>query len=74
MCLSPHADADIIEHLNEFWDIEKVEGLCPEAQEAQEYVAKLPKLFRSLAKRQAKAFSKSPREPREWEWLNGRVL
>jgi len=66
--------ASIIGHLNEFWKIEEVTGLCPEAQEAQEYLAKLPRRFTKLAERQEKTLAKTPREPREWAWLNGRVL
>jgi len=66
--------AEIISHLNDFWQIEHVTGLSPEAQEAQEYVCKLPKRFTKLAQRQQKSFDKQPREPRPWSWLNGRVL
>jgi acyl-[acyl-carrier-protein] desaturase len=64
--------ADIIEHLNEFWQIEKVTGLGPEAQEAQEYLGKLPVRFRKLANRQQKQLQKTPREVRPWPWINGR--
>ncbi|KAL3893282.1 MAG: hypothetical protein SGPRY_014338, partial [Prymnesium sp.] len=68
------ADAEIIQHLNDLWKIEHATGLSPEAQEAQEYLCKLPKRFTKLAERQQKTLSKHPREPREWSWLNGRVL
>ena len=66
--------AEIMEHLNGFWQVDQLTGLSPEAQEAQEYLCKLPNRFRKLAQRQQKAFDKAPREPREWAWLNGRVL
>ena len=66
--------ADIIEHLNDFWQIETVTGLGPEAQEAQEYLAKLPVRFRKLAQRQQKSLAKTAREPRPWPWLNDRVI
>ena len=66
--------ADIIEHLNDFWKIDQVTGLTPEAEEAQEYLMKLPVRFTKLAQRQQKAFDKAPREPRPWAWLNGREL
>ena len=64
--------ADIIEHLNDFWKIETVTGLGPEAQEAQEYLGKLPLRFRKLAKRQQKQLQKTPREVRPWPWINMR--
>jgi len=66
--------AEIIEHLNDFWKIDQVTGLTPEAEEAQEYLMKLPVRFTKLAQRQQKAFDKAPREPRPWAWLNGREL
>ena len=66
--------ADIIEHLNDFWQIETVTGLGPEAQEAQEYLAKLPVRFRKLAQRQQKSLAKTAREPRPWPWLNDRLV
>jgi acyl-[acyl-carrier-protein] desaturase len=66
--------ADIIEHLNDFWKIETVTGLGPEAQEAQEYLGKLPVRFRKLAQRQQRTLSKTAREPRPWPWLNNREL
>jgi len=78
LCSPPNpsspADASIMEHLNELWKIEHVTGLSPEAQEAQEFLARLPARFRKLAERQEKAFARTPREPREWSWLHGRVL
>ena len=66
--------AEIIEHLNEFWKIGEVTGLTPEAEEAQEHLMKLPARFNKLAQRQAKSLAKKPREPKEWAWLNGRVV
>jgi len=66
--------ASIIEHLNDFWKIESITGLSAEAQEAQEYVCKLPNRFTKLAQRQEKALAKTPRVPRPWPWLNGREL
>ena len=66
--------ADIIEHLNDFWQIEKVTGLGPEAQEAQEYLGKLPVRFRKLANRQQKQLAKTPRQVRPWPWINGREV
>jgi len=66
--------ADIIEHLNDFWQIETVTGLGPEAAEAQEYLAKLPVRFRKLAQRQQKSLAKTAREPRPWPWLNDRLV
>ena len=47
---------------------------APEAEEAQEYLMKLPVRFNKLAQRQAKSLAKKPREPKEWAWLNGRVV
>jgi acyl-[acyl-carrier-protein] desaturase len=66
--------AEIIEHLNDFWKIDQVTGLTPEAEEAQEYLMKLPVRFTKLAQRQQKSLDKAPREPRPWAWLNGREL
>jgi len=66
--------AEIMEHLNEFWKIGEVTGLTPEAEEAQEYLMKLPTRFNKLALRQAKSLAKKPRAPKEWAWINGRVI
>ena len=52
----------------------QVTGLTPEAEEAQEHLMKLPARFNKLAQRQAKSLAKKPREPKEWAWLNGRVV
>ena len=52
----------------------QVTGLTPEAEEAQEYLMKLPTRFNKLAQRQAKSLAKKPREPKEWAWINGRVI
>ena len=52
----------------------QVTGLTPEAEEAQEYLMKLPVRFTKLAQRQQKSLDKAPREPRPWAWLNGREL
>ena len=43
-------------------------------EEAQEYLMKLPTRFNKLAQRQAKSLAKKPREPKEWAWINGRVI
>jgi len=64
--------AEIITHLNDFWQIDQVTGLCPEAQEAQEYLMKLPNRFTKLAQRQEKSLAKSPRVARPWAWLHNR--
>ena len=66
--------ADIITHLNDFWQIDQVTGLCPEAQEAQEYLMKLPNRFTKLAQRQEKSLAKTPRVPRPWPWLHNRPV
>tara|TARA_B100000795_G_C22586549_1_gene355831 strand:- start:373 stop:633 length:261 start_codon:yes stop_codon:yes gene_type:complete len=52
----------------------QVTGLTPEAEEAQEYLMKLPTRFNKLALRQAKSLAKKPRAPKEWAWINGRVI
>ena len=52
----------------------QVTGLTPEAEEAQEYLMKLPTRFNKLAQRQAKSLAKKPRAPKEWAWINGRVI
>tara|TARA_B100000795_G_C22422109_1_gene294877 strand:- start:138 stop:398 length:261 start_codon:yes stop_codon:yes gene_type:complete len=52
----------------------QVTGLTPEAEEAQEYLMKLPTRFNKLAQRQAKSLAKKAREPKEWAWINGRVI
>jgi len=66
--------ADIISHLNEYWKVEHVTGLGPEAAEAQEYLMKLPTRFTKLAQRQQKSLAKTPRQKRAWPWLSGREL
>ena len=55
-------------------DPNQVTGLTPEAEQAQEHLMKLPARFNKLAQRQAKSLAKKPREPKEWAWLNGRVV
>ena len=40
----------------------------------QSHLMKLPARFNKLAQRQAKSLAKKPREPKEWAWLNGRVV
>ena len=53
---------------------ETVARMRAEAEEAQEHLMKLPARFNKLAQRQAKSLAKKPREPKEWAWLNGRVV
>mmetsp|Transcript_20992 Transcript_20992/g.34677 ORF Transcript_20992/g.34677 Transcript_20992/m.34677 type:complete len:416 (-) Transcript_20992:419-1666(-) len=65
--------ADIIEHLNEFWKVDQLSLLSGEAQEAQDYLCKLPRRFRKLADRGQKTLQKTPRTPREWSWIKNRV-
>jgi len=66
--------AEIIEHLNDFWQVDKVSVTSPEAQEAQAYLCKLPRRFRKLAERAEKSLAKSPRVAREWAWLGNRAV
>jgi len=65
--------AEIIEHLNGYWGIDKISLTSPEAQEAQDYLCKLPRRFKKLAERGQKKLDSHPREARKWSWLNDRM-
>lgn len=52
----------------------QVSVTSPEAQEAQDYLCKLPRRFKKLAERNQKQLEKNPREKREWNWLSNRVV
>ncbi len=69
---SPHSNPNPNPNPNP--NFNQVTGLTPEAEEAQEHLMKLPARFNKLAQRQAKSLAKKPREPKEWAWLNGRVV
>jgi len=66
--------AEIIQHLNDYWKIDQVSLTSPEAQEAQEYLCKLPRRFTKLAERGQKSLAKNPREARKWKWLRDREM
>jgi len=64
--------AEIIAHLNDYWGVDKISLTSPEAQEAQDYLCKLPRRFTKLAERGQKSLAKNPRVARKWSWLNDR--
>ena len=68
--------ADIIRHLVERWDLEKLDGLSSEAEKEREYICKLPERYRKLAERSMNKKKKVNEEegPRTFSWIHGRSV
>ncbi|CAI5495914.1 unnamed protein product [Closterium sp. Naga37s-1] len=66
--------ADIMEHLIAVWDVEKMEGLSPEAARAQEFVCKLPPRIRRLAERAADKVKKGGPQTGKFSWVFNREV
>jgi len=68
--------ADIIRHLVERWDLEKLEGLSSEAEKEREYICKLPERYRKLAERSMNKKKKVNEEeaPKPFSWIHGRSV
>lgn len=66
--------ADIMEFLIKKWDVPSRKGLKPEAEEAQQYLCKLPDRIRKLAERSAARKAKQPKKSVPFSWIYGREL
>jgi acyl-[acyl-carrier-protein] desaturase len=66
--------ASIMDHLIALWNVERLTGLSCEAQQAQEFVCKLPARFHRLAERtQARARGAVP--PRKaFSWIHNKEV
>eukprot|EP01024_Parvocaulis_polyphysoides_P046639 TRINITY_DN44016_c0_g1_i1.p4 TRINITY_DN44016_c0_g1~~TRINITY_DN44016_c0_g1_i1.p4 ORF type:complete len:119 (+),score=8.36 TRINITY_DN44016_c0_g1_i1:193-549(+) len=65
--------ADITEFLTKRWRISELKNLSPEAQEAQDYICKLPTRIRKLAERSAARKTKSVQQE-SFSWIYGRSV
>ena len=63
---TPADYTDIMEHLNEYWDIENLKGLSDKAEAAQQYLCSLPDRYRKIAERFA---GKRETEHHTFSWL-----
>ena len=66
--------ASILEHLISRWELEGMAGLSSEAQEAQEYVCKLPPRIRRLADRTLMRKEKSQKREVPFSWIYDRTI
>ena len=66
--------ASILEHLISRWELEGMTGLSSEAQEAQEYVCKLPPRIRRLADRTLMRKEKSQKREVPFSWIYDRTI
>jgi acyl-[acyl-carrier-protein] desaturase len=66
--------ADIMEHLVKRWKVKEREGLCGEAAEAQEYLAKLPARIRKLSERAMARRMKGPTQTAKFSWVYDRPV
>ena len=66
-----HHYAEIMAHLVETWKIDELGGLAPEAEEAQQFLMKLPGRYAKLAARGGKKLAKMDKVG--FSWIGGRV-
>jgi len=68
--------ADILRHLVDRWDLEKIEGLSAEAEKERDYICKLPDRYRKLAERSLNKKKKvNEEEPKKsFSWIHGRKV
>lgn len=66
--------ASILEHLIQRWELEGMEGLSSEAQQAQEYVCKLPPRIRRLADRTLMRKEKGKKREVPFTWIYDRTI
>lgn len=61
---------NIMEKLNEYWEIDKMRSLTDEAEKARDYLMKLPDRMRRVADRMA-----IPQDQHTFKWVeaNGRI-
>lgn len=72
LCLQDYAS--ILEHLIQRWELEGMEGLSSEAQQAQEYVCKLPPRIRRLADRTLMRKEKGKKREVPFTWIYDRTI
>ncbi|XP_021774831.1 stearoyl-[acyl-carrier-protein] 9-desaturase, chloroplastic-like isoform X2 [Chenopodium quinoa] len=58
--------ADVMEHLVNYWEVEKLTSLSPEGRKAQEFVCGLPQRFRIIAERSQGRAKQAPFMPFSW--------
>lgn len=66
--------ADIMEYLIKRWNVSAMKGLKADAEEAQQYLCKLPDRIRKLAERSEARKSKQKKKPVPFSWIYGREL
>ena len=68
--------ASIVEFLISKWNVEKLEGLSPEAAKAQDFVCRLPPRIRRLAEKAADKAKKSGKPPSmaKFSWVFNRQV
>lgn len=66
--------ASILEHLIQRWELEGMQGLSSEAQQAQEYVCKLPPRIRRLADRTLMRKEKGKKREVPFTWIYDRTI
>lgn len=66
--------ASILEHLIQRWELEGLEGLSSEGQQAQEYVCKLPPRIRRLADRTLMRKEKGKKREVPFTWICDRTI
>lgn len=67
--------ASIMEHLISFWNIEKLTGLSSEAQQAQDFVCRLPARIHRLAERSRSRNAKGePPQRKAFTWIHNREV
>lgn len=65
---------DIMEFLIRKWNVEKIEGLSPEARKAQEFLGKLPPRLKKLAERAADKVKKAGPKETGFSWVFDRPV
>jgi len=65
---------DIIEYLIKRWKVESIKCTSGYAQEAQDYVCKLPNRLRRLAQRAEKRMGKGTKENVKFSWVYDREI
>ena len=68
--------ADILEHLNQRWEIEHLEGLSSEAEKERDYLCRLPERYRKLAERTMNKKKKATEDEvpvKAFDWIYGRT-
>lgn len=68
--------ADILRHLVDRWELEKIEGLSAEAEKERDYICKLPERYRKLAERSMNKKKKVTEDEPDlsFSWIYGRPV